>query len=83
MVRRVSFNPLPRDKTIDLEATISQLKSSGVTAIVTAINNEEMQKKGVSNLGEVIQQQGLSWYHLGIEDDKAPDNNLHSMERSK
>lgn len=68
------LTPCPGTKGVSLEESLAQLKALGVTAIVTAINEEEMAEKGVAALGEQTQAMGMQWFHAPIEDDKAPDD---------
>ena len=66
------LTPCPGTQGLDLKSSLEQLKESGVTAIVTAINNEEMVKVGVTEIGEIAKSLGMDWYHQPIEDHCAP-----------
>lgn len=68
------LTPCPGTKETELEASLKQLKTQGVQAIVTALSTEEMEKKQVQDLGEITQSLGMQWYHAPIEDDCAPDH---------
>ncbi|USH05392.1 cyclin-dependent kinase inhibitor 3 family protein [Grimontia kaedaensis] len=67
------LTPCPGTKEISLLESLQQLKAQGATAVVTAINEEEMVSKGVEQLGELVQELGMEWFHIVIEDDEAPD----------
>lgn len=67
------LTPCPGTKGVDLETSLKELKAAGAKAIVTALNNEEMEAAGVSDLPELAQQLGFTWFHQPIEDDHAPD----------
>ncbi len=65
--------PCPGTKQASLEASMAQLAKQGVSTIVTAISDCEMDEKGVADLGAVAKQHGITWFHAPIEDDCAPD----------
>ncbi|WED26611.1 cyclin-dependent kinase inhibitor 3 family protein [Vibrio sp. DW001] len=67
------LTPCPGTKEVDLETSLKELKSSGVQAIVTALEFEEMEKAGVAELPRLAKQLGMSWFHQPIKDDEAPD----------
>lgn len=64
----------PGTKQVTLQGSLKQLKDQGVTVVVTAIDQAEMQAKNVGDLGAVAASLGLQWFHLPIEDDCVPDN---------
>ncbi len=66
--------PCPGTKELGLAESIQQLQQSGVKAIVTALTTEEMQSKNVGELGQLVQDLGMVWIHLPIEDDSVPDD---------
>ncbi|MGF1747327.1 tyrosine-protein phosphatase [Vibrio cionasavignyae] len=66
------FTPCPGTKGVSLQESLAQLKTQGVTIIVTALDNSEMSEKGVSELGNAAQVLGMQWFQTPIEDDKAP-----------
>ncbi|SON51338.1 cyclin-dependent kinase inhibitor 3 family protein [Vibrio tapetis] len=66
------LTPCPGTKGVELAKSLGQLKAQGVKAVVTAINNEEMQSKGVRELGALTEELGMAWHHIVIEDDQAP-----------
>lgn len=65
--------PCPGTKQVSLLGSLKQLKDQGVTAVVTAISQQEMQAKNVGDLGDVAASLGMQWFHLPIEDDCVPD----------
>ncbi len=67
------LTPCPGTKGVELTASLEQLKQQGVTVVATAINAEEMASKGVEALGEQTKALGMTWLHLPIEDDCAPE----------
>ncbi|WP_428773609.1 phosphatase [Vibrio sp.] len=70
------LTPCPGTKGVPLQESLAQLKQLGVAAVVTAISRHEMEQKGVESLGQQVQQQGMQWFHLAIEDDCAPDDDF-------
>lgn len=67
------LTPCPGTKGVDLETSLKELKAAGALAIVTALDFEEMEAAGVSELPQLAEQLGLAWFHQPIEDDHAPD----------
>ena len=72
------LTPCPGTKEVSLDDSIEQLKSQGVTIIITALSSKEMQEKGVGDLPNVIKKAGLRWVHAPIEDDVAPDKDFQT-----
>lgn len=72
------LTPCPGTKDLPLVESIEQLRSQGVTVVVTALSHEEMQEKGVGDLPKVVEQAGLQWFHAPIEDDCAPDHQFQT-----
>ncbi|MDO6525304.1 cyclin-dependent kinase inhibitor 3 family protein [Motilimonas sp. 1_MG-2023] len=70
------LTPCPGTKGTDLESSLRQLKDRGVKAVVTALNEAEMEKAGVAELSQLTQSLGMQWFHCPIEDDQAPDANF-------
>ncbi|WP_086981154.1 cyclin-dependent kinase inhibitor 3 family protein [Vibrio aphrogenes] len=67
------LTPCPGTKDASLSDSVEQLKSQGVTVVVTALSMKEMQDKGVGDLPDIVEKAGLQWFHTPIEDDCAPD----------
>lgn len=72
------LTPCPGTKQVALLESLKQLKAQGVTAVVTAINQQEMQAKSVSELGNEVEKLGMQWFHVPIEDDCAPGDSFPS-----
>ncbi|CAM3137944.1 cyclin-dependent kinase inhibitor 3 family protein [Vibrio neptunius] len=70
------LTPCPGTKGVDLEASLVQLKEQGVEAIVTALDNTELESKGVAQLGEAAEKLGMQWFQIEIEDDCAPGDDF-------
>lgn len=66
------LTPCPGTKDVELNQSLTQLKSQGVTVVVTALSDEELVEKSVEQLGEQVEALGMQWFQLVIEDDCAP-----------
>jgi protein-tyrosine phosphatase len=66
------FTPCPGTKQDDLKSSVATLKNAGTNAVISVLSNTELGMLGVTELGDEIQQQGMAWYQLPIEDDCAP-----------
>ena len=56
----------------DLESDLAAIANWGATALVTLMELHELERVGVSGLGEAAAEQGLDWYHLPIRDVSVP-----------
>ena len=56
----------------DLESDLAAIAKWGATALVTLMELHELERLGVSSLGEIAVAQGLDWYHLPIRDVSVP-----------
>ncbi|TVO33004.1 cyclin-dependent kinase inhibitor 3 family protein [Vibrio algivorus] len=72
------LTPCPGTKGIELADSIAQLKSQGVSIVVTALSVKEMQEASVEHLPEEVEKAGLQWFNAPIEDDCAPDDAFHA-----
>ena len=66
--------PCPGTKDVDLESTVSQLKAQGVTAILSMMAEEEMERLDAAHLPDVCKQNHIQWYNLETGDHKTPDS---------
>ncbi|MDA7747263.1 cyclin-dependent kinase inhibitor 3 family protein [Psychromonas sp.] len=71
------LTPCPGTKGVSLIDSVAQLKSQGVTVVVTALSTQEMRESGVATLPEEVEKVGLQWFHTPIEDDSTPDEAFH------
>jgi protein-tyrosine phosphatase len=72
------LTPCPGTKGVSLEDSLTQLKSQGVQAIVTALSEAELINKGVESLGAFTQKLGMQWFQIEIEDDDAPSDEFQA-----
>lgn len=67
------LTPCPGTKGVQLATALEQLQAAGADAIVTLMPGLEMIGNAVTALPELCQKRGLQWFHLPIEDDRAPE----------
>ncbi|WP_025739203.1 cyclin-dependent kinase inhibitor 3 family protein [Salinivibrio socompensis] len=72
------LTPCPGTKQVTLRDSIAQLKTQGVTVVVTALSQDEMHAQGVNDLAAHVEALGLQWFHTPIADDCAPDDAFHA-----
>lgn len=69
----IFLTPCPGTKEADLATSLTQIKKAGAQAILTFMTQAELDKNDLSDLGESIKAKGMSWFHLPIVDDEAPE----------
>ncbi|WP_413700746.1 protein phosphatase [Psychromonas sp. KJ10-10] len=67
------LTPCPGTKEADLDTSLDEIKVAGAEAILTFMTQAELDKNNLSDLGKSIKAKGMSWFHLPIEDDVAPE----------
>jgi hypothetical protein len=70
---KIILTPCPGTKEADLSTSLVELKEAGAEAVLTFMTQAELDKNNLSNLGISVKGKGMSWFHLPIEDDEAPD----------
>ncbi|GAA4503523.1 tyrosine-protein phosphatase [Pseudaeromonas paramecii] len=65
--------PCPGTQSLALVAALQQVKAWGAQAVLTLMEPDELVQHGVGELGHQVQALGLTWFHLPIEDDHAPE----------
>jgi len=71
---KIILTPCPGTKEVDLTTSLKELKKSGAQAVLTFMTQAELEKNSLSGIGQSIKAQGMSWFHLPIEDDEAPES---------
>uniref|UniRef100_A0A0G4HVJ0 protein-tyrosine-phosphatase n=1 Tax=Chromera velia CCMP2878 TaxID=1169474 RepID=A0A0G4HVJ0_9ALVE len=72
-----------RDLKADLDRAIGEKKGGfGAEAVVTLIENSEMEKLGVTNIGREVVSRGALFFHLPIRDFSASGGQFESLWRS-
>ncbi|MCV2404058.1 tyrosine-protein phosphatase [Marinomonas sp. C2222] len=77
------FTPCPGTKDADLTSSILSLKEAGADVIISMLPDSEIAKLNVTDLGKEIQQQGMLWYQLPVEDDQAPQQPFFDVLNTK
>ncbi len=67
------LTPCPGTKQCTLSDSLTQLKQAGAMAVVTMMTRTELQANQVADIEEQCKALDLSWFHLPIEDDNAPN----------
>lgn len=67
------LTPCPGSKEVSLRSSLEQLAAAGAAAVITLMPSDEMQNNAVADLPELCTQLGLTWFHLPVEDDHAPE----------
>ncbi|WP_409421436.1 tyrosine-protein phosphatase [Pseudaeromonas sp. ZJS20] len=65
--------PCPGTLSLSLAEALQQVKDWGAEAVLTLMEPDELVLHGVGELGHQVQALGLTWFHLPIEDDHAPE----------
>lgn len=67
------LTPCPGTQQVALTQALDQLRLAGAHGVVTMMTGAELTNHGLGNLGAQVEREGMRWFHLPIEDDKAPD----------
>lgn len=70
------LTPCPGTKGVEAAVALEQLQASGADALITLMPDAELASNAVSDLAELCAQRGLQWFHLPIEDERAPDDDF-------
>jgi protein-tyrosine phosphatase len=69
----IILTPCPGTKEADLDTSLNELKAAGAEAVLSFMTQPELDKNNLSDIGLSIKAKGMSWFHLPIEDDAAPE----------
>jgi protein-tyrosine phosphatase len=58
----------------DVDADLKVIKDAGISVVVTLMQKNEMDTFGIGNLGQKVNDFGMSWFHFPIEDGGVPDS---------
>lgn len=72
------LTPCPGTKSVDLETSVSQLKSAGAEAILTLMYDKELTKLAASSLPAICEASDMQWFQLPILDDDAPNTDFEA-----
>lgn len=71
--------PCPGTKELGVKETLAQLKKQKVDAVLTLMTSSELAKFSLSDLGISVKSLGISWFHLPIVDDHAPESEFLTL----
>ncbi len=66
----------------DLELDLDAIAAWGAAAVVTLIERHELEALGVAELGEMVADRHMSWFHLPIRDVGTPDEEFEACWKS-
>ncbi|MFB2865278.1 protein tyrosine phosphatase [Aeromonas sp. MdU4] len=67
------LTPCPGTQQVPLTLALDQLKLAGAHGVITLMTSTELARFELAHLGQEVEHEGMRWFHLPIEDDKAPD----------
>ena len=67
------LTPCPGTQQVPLPLALDQLRFAGAHGVVTLMTATELAELDLAHLGRQVEQEGMRWFHLPIEDDQAPD----------
>jgi len=72
------LTPCPGAQQVPLNESLRQLKNSGVTALVTLLSDEELQRCGLDSFSDAVKAHDFDWFHLPVPDDDVPGEAFES-----
>lgn len=66
------LTPCPGTQGTSLPEALTTLKAAGALALLTLMPADELRDQGAGQLAQHCREQGIEWFHLPVEDDKAP-----------
>lgn len=70
---RLIFTPCPSTKGVSALAALKTLQNAGANAVITMMPRTELSEFNADCISTQCQSLGLSWFHLPVEDDCAPE----------
>ena len=67
------LTPCPGTQQVPPEQVLDQLQLAGAHGVISLMTEAELASVGLERLGPQLDARGMSWFHLPIEDDEAPD----------
>lgn len=75
------LTPCPGTLGVGINDSLDSLQSAGATAVVTLMTKPEMATNDVLKLAEQCAERGIEWFHLPIEDEGAPTEDVSNVWR--
>jgi len=73
---KIILTPCPGSLEVPLPDALNEIKSIGAEAVLTLMTQTELEKNDLSAIGESVKAKGMSWFHLPIVDDSAPNSDF-------
>ncbi|MNF34603.1 Dual specificity phosphatase, catalytic domain [compost metagenome] len=67
------LTPCPGTQQVPPAQVLDQLQLAGAHGVISLMTEAELASVGLERLGPQLDARGMSWFHLPIEDDEAPD----------
>ncbi|MNH19019.1 hypothetical protein D3C79_787410 [compost metagenome] len=67
------LTPCPGTQQVPMPQALAQLQLAGARAVITLMTPDELAALDLATLGQLVDARGMSWFHLPIADDEAPD----------
>lgn len=67
------LTPCPGTQQVPPEQVLDQLQLAGAHGVISLMTEAELASVGLERLGPQLDARGMSWFHLPIEDDEAPE----------
>ena len=75
---QILITPCPGKRTRDLGADLDQIKGAGAEAVVTLVQEHELEMLDVQDLRAQTERRGMAWLHCPIPDFGPPGNTFES-----
>ena len=75
---RIGITHCPGGRGLPLAQDLDAIGRSGAKALVTLVEQNELDALGVGNLKDLIARAGIDWYHLPIVDFGVPDDHFEA-----
>lgn len=69
---KIGLTPCPGTKDSSLPEALGYLKEQGISAVLTLMTQEELEKNQVEAMEAEANKLGMKWFHLPIADDEGP-----------
>lgn len=79
---KLILTPCPGTQSVSLQSSLKQLSERGAAAVVTLMTSAELRQLSFDDFGQHVKANGMSWFHLPIEDEHCPDSHFMSTWQS-
>lgn len=75
---RIGLTHCPGRRVGSTGAELAQMQESGATAVVSLLQEAELDELGLSDFGDLVGRAGMVWHHLPIVDFGVPDDDFEA-----